>query len=118
MEQKISNALYSSDQRKYFLFHTTIVDSTSAWKTIYFVPVCCFVVWNVFDYLGKSAATYIKLPGPSPTGQSVLLIVSVLRIGFIPLLIFCNVAPNNRVTEVRATMIYSQSIHGIWLLRT
>jgi len=75
-------------------------DPNSMWKTVFFAPVCCFVVYNLFDLSGKYAATYTQWPGPSDAGQWTLLILSLLRIGMIPLFMYCNVAPNNRKTEV------------------
>ena len=65
------------------------------------MPVLCFVLFNFSDLFGKAMAQAWKWPGPSKWGQAVLLIVSLARLFLIPLLMFCNVSPNNRNTEVR-----------------
>jgi len=75
-------------------------DPTSRWKTVFFAPVCCFVVYNFFDYVGKVSATHVQWPGLSAKGQWTLLLMSLIRIGMIPLFMYCNVAPANRKTEV------------------
>ena len=72
----------------------------SEWEEIYFVPVCCFVLFNFADYLGKELATRLQWPKPTKTGQIIILSLSILRAGMIPLFMFCNVAPSNRSTKV------------------
>ena len=78
----------------------TLGDTKSEWEETYFVPVCCFVLYNFGDYLGKELATRLKWPKPNKLGQLIVLVMSVLRIVFIPLFIYCNVAPANRSTKV------------------
>ena len=73
----------------------------SVWKDTYFVPVCCFILYNFGDYLGKEAATRSQWPKQNYRGQIMLLSMAILRIGFIPLFMYCNVAPHNRSTVVR-----------------
>ena len=70
------------------------------WDKYYYVAVCCFVLFNLADYIGKQLAVWIQKPGPSKSGQIILLISSILRIALIPLFMYCNVLPNNRETEV------------------
>ena len=70
-------------------------------SAVYFVPVVCFVLFNVADLVGKTMAQALKWPGPSKLGQAVLLTISLARLALIPLLMFCNVSPHNRNTEVR-----------------
>ena len=82
-----------------------IADPQSKWKTVYFTPVCCFVVYNSFDVVGKYAATLAQWPGPSTRGQWTLILMSVVRIGMIHLFLYCNVAPNNRTLPVRLAPI-------------
>ena len=52
------------------------------WSTIYFVPVVCFVVYNLGDIIGKHMAVWIQWPGPSfrySTYKSLNLIVLVSK---------------------------------------
>ena len=64
------------------------------------MPVLCFVLFNLGDYLGKHLAVWAGWPGPSKAGQWILLAMSLARVAFIPLLMFCNVAPDDRNTKV------------------
>lgn len=75
-------------------------DPFSDWATVYYVAVLCFVVFNVADYMGKHLAVWIQWPGPTRNGIAMLATATLFRISLIPLLMFCNVAPNNRMTEV------------------
>ena len=69
------------------------VSDANSWATTYFVPVACFVFFNVGDYLGRQFAS-LHLPHPGP---SFTLFLSVLRIIFLPLFLFCNASPSSRV---------------------
>jgi len=70
------------------------------WANTYFIAVCCFVLFNVGDYLGRFAAEKVAWPGPGRVGMAVTFVASLLRIVFIPLFIFCNADPNNRELPV------------------
>lgn len=70
------------------------------WSQIFYVPVCCFVVFNLGDYVGKQVAVWVQRPGPSVMGQVTLLLLAILRIGLIPLFMFSNVSVGNRSTGV------------------
>ena len=61
----------------------------------------CFVLFNFSDFVGKEMAQALKWPGPTKWGQAFLLTVSLARLALVPLLMFCNVSPRNRSTEVR-----------------
>ena len=78
----------------------TTGDTKSVWEETYFIPVCCFVLFNFGDYIGKELATRLQWPKPNKTGQLIVLSMSIVRIVFIPLFMYCNVAPSNRSTEV------------------
>ncbi|MEJ1285132.1 equilibrative nucleoside transporter 1 isoform X5 [Cricetulus griseus] len=71
---------------------TTEVESsiagTSAWKSYYFIPVACFLNFNVFDWLGRSLTAICMWPGKDSLWLPVLV---VSRIVFIPLLLLCKV---------------------------
>ncbi|XP_035266558.1 equilibrative nucleoside transporter 2-like [Anguilla anguilla] len=55
---------------------------------IYFVPVCCFLNFNIMDWLSRTATSVIQWPAK----ESVLVpILVVARLVFIPLIMLCNV---------------------------
>ncbi|XP_060614375.2 equilibrative nucleoside transporter 2 isoform X1 [Anolis sagrei] len=69
---------------------TAGVASTSANETWikFFTPVCCFLLFNIMDWLGRSATSYFLWPErflpllPGAVG---------LRLLFVPLLLLCNI---------------------------
>uniref|UniRef100_A0A914WMQ5 Uncharacterized protein n=1 Tax=Plectus sambesii TaxID=2011161 RepID=A0A914WMQ5_9BILA len=70
---------------------TSLVVSTStndSWRK-YFIPVACFLVFNVGDATGRLLSKWIRYPR---SGKGLLAAVLV-RILFIPLLFLCNVQP-------------------------
>ena len=64
--------------------------SNQTWQK-YFVPVACFLVFNVCDLLGRMVAHWVKWPKPSFSGSIITLVLSLARFSFIPLLLFCNI---------------------------
>ena len=68
----------------------------SRWATDFYVTVCCFLLFNVGDLTGRCLASWIKMPGSSPVGRSIVLVAALSRIVFIPLFMYCNVAPGQR----------------------
>lgn len=79
---------------------TMLVQSTgdpkSSWSTDYFVPVVCFVLFNVGDWIGRILAERLAWPSPGKAGAAIILACSLLRFAFIPLFLMCNVSPQNR----------------------
>ncbi|XP_037320982.1 equilibrative nucleoside transporter 1-like [Pungitius pungitius] len=72
---------------------TVEVKSTVAnggkWET-YFIPVSCFLLFNLMDWAGRSLTAVCMWPGK----DSVVLPVMVgLRLVFVPLFMLCNVQP-------------------------
>jgi len=63
------------------------------WSNLYFVPVCCFLFYNIGDYVGRTLASIQNLPKP---GSKWGLVIALLRFAFIPLLMVCNAAPHSR----------------------
>ncbi|KAL0964543.1 hypothetical protein UPYG_G00325420 [Umbra pygmaea] len=56
----------------------------------YFIPVSCFLLFNVMDWAGRSLTAVCMWPGK----DSVLLPIMVaLRVVFVPLFMLCNVQP-------------------------
>ncbi|XP_070840333.1 equilibrative nucleoside transporter 2-like [Chaetodon trifascialis] len=71
----------------------TVYQDNAAWKKV-FTCVCCFIVFNAMDLVGRGAPSLVQWPSK----ESVLFPVAVLsRIIFIPLLMLCNVE-NPRLT--------------------
>lgn len=64
------------------------VAGTSPWKSAYFIPVACFLNFNVFDWLGRSLTAVCMWPGQDSLWLPVLI---ACRVVFIPLLMLCNV---------------------------
>jgi len=75
-------------------------DPGNTWARTYFTPVTCFLLFNCGDYLGRTLASWVRLPGQGRTGQNLTLLASLLRTGFIPLFMLCNAAPGRRVLPV------------------
>ena len=71
-------------------------DPDNVWANVYFTPVTCFLAFNCGDYFGRILASLVQLPGPGARGQNLTLGLSVLRLIFIPLFMFCNAAPDIR----------------------
>uniref|UniRef100_A0AAX7UZX3 Solute carrier family 29 member 2 n=1 Tax=Astatotilapia calliptera TaxID=8154 RepID=A0AAX7UZX3_ASTCA len=61
------------------------------WES-YFISVCCFLIFNINDWLGRTITTKIRWPSKESRLFPVLVIS---RVGFIPLLMFCNVQSRN-----------------------
>ncbi|XP_060593578.1 equilibrative nucleoside transporter 3-like [Ruditapes philippinarum] len=69
----------------------SVVKIPTPWSEKYFSALVCFLLFNCGDWSGRSVAGSIHWPR---YGQSSLLLMfSVLRVVFIPLLMFCNVQP-------------------------
>lgn len=67
---------------------STITDGGS-WD-MYFVPVSCFLLFNLCDWAGRSLTAFCMWPGQ----DSLLLPVSITaRVLFVPLFMMCNVQP-------------------------
>lgn len=61
------------------------------WES-YFISVCCFLIFNINDWLGRTITTKIRWPSKESRLFPVLVIS---RVVFIPLLMFCNVQSRN-----------------------
>ena len=55
------------------------MDKETRWASTFFVPIGCFLLFNVGDYIGRTLAGIIQLPKPSLTGSYVTLGLSILR---------------------------------------
>jgi len=68
----------------------------SAWSKTFYVPVACFLLFNIGDYLGRFLASLIAWPKPGKVGSFITLFLSLARVVFIPLFLFCNIRPAER----------------------
>ncbi|XP_053398380.1 equilibrative nucleoside transporter 3-like [Mercenaria mercenaria] len=69
----------------------SVEKTPTEWSEKYFSALVCFLLFNCGDWSGRSVAGSVQWP---KYGQSnILLVFSVLRVVFIPLLMFCNAQP-------------------------
>ncbi|XP_049749121.1 equilibrative nucleoside transporter 1 isoform X1 [Elephas maximus indicus] len=68
----------------------------SAWRH-YFIPVSCFLTFNIFDWLGRSLTAIFMWPGKDSHWLPSLV---VARLVFVPLLMLCNVHPRKYLPVV------------------
>ncbi|KAI6071737.1 Equilibrative nucleoside transporter 1 [Aix galericulata] len=59
---------------------------------LYFIPVSCFLMFNVFDWAGRSLTALFTWPGKD---SCLLPLLVFLRVIFIPLFMLCNVQPRD-----------------------
>lgn len=57
------------------------------WES-YFIPVCCFLIFNVMDWTGRTVTSLVQWP-PKESRLFPALVIS--RVVFVPLLMLCNV---------------------------
>ncbi|KAM4772346.1 equilibrative nucleoside transporter 1 [Rhinophrynus dorsalis] len=72
---------------------TADVKSTIAGKSkwdIYFIPVSCFLLFNLFDWAGRSITALCMWPGKD---SKILPLMVAVRLVFLPLFMLCNVYP-------------------------
>ena len=82
---------------------TVLIESFNVktpWGETYFIPVTCFLLFNVCDYLGRVASSRILWPKNTKMGQNLLIFFSVLRWAFVPLFMLCNASPKDRSLPV------------------
>jgi len=73
----------------------------SAWAKVFFVPVSCFLLFNIGDYIGRFLAGLVQWPRPGKVGSYVTLGLALLRFVFLPLFLYCNIRPTDRsITSV------------------
>lgn len=67
------------------------MSSGTAWNDIYFTPVCCFLLFNLADWVGRTSASHIHIPSSE---SKVALFISVLARTVFPFLfLLCNAQP-------------------------
>uniref|UniRef100_A0A667GCW8 Solute carrier family 29 member 1 (Augustine blood group) n=1 Tax=Lynx canadensis TaxID=61383 RepID=A0A667GCW8_LYNCA len=72
------------------------IAGNSAWGA-YFIPVSCFLTFNVFDWLGRSLTAIFTWPGKDSHWLPSLVLARIL---FVPLLLLCNVQPRQYLAVV------------------
>ena len=55
------------------------LDKDSAWSQTFYVPVVCFLLFNIGDYLERFLAGLIQWPKPGKVGSFITLFLSVAR---------------------------------------
>uniref|UniRef100_A0A8D8ZI37 Equilibrative nucleoside transporter 3 n=1 Tax=Cacopsylla melanoneura TaxID=428564 RepID=A0A8D8ZI37_9HEMI len=92
---------------------TALVLSTSPshnqWTDVYFSPVIAYLVFSVCDYLGRLIAGYLHWPRHNP---SLVLLFSISRIVFFPLILLCNAQPRSHLP----VLITSDWIYALLVL--
>lgn len=81
------------------------IAGTSPWKNRYFIPVACFLNFNVFDWLGRSLTAICMWPGQDSRWLPVLV---ACRVVFIPLLMLCNVKQHHYLPSLFK--------HDVWFI--
>lgn len=72
------------------------IAGASAWGN-YFIPVSCFLTFNIFDWLGRSLTAVFMWPGKDSRWLPGLVLA---RLVFVPLLLLCNVQPRHYLAVV------------------
>ncbi|XP_010125230.1 PREDICTED: equilibrative nucleoside transporter 1 [Chlamydotis macqueenii] len=75
---------------------STVLGEGNKWG-LYFIPVSCFLLFNVFDWTGRSLTALFTWPGKD---SCLLPVMVALRFIFIPLFMLCNVQPRNYLPVV------------------
>ncbi|XP_030603902.1 equilibrative nucleoside transporter 1-like [Archocentrus centrarchus] len=83
----------------------SIVANGSAWEK-YFIPVSCFLLFNIMDWAGRSLTAVCMWPGKDSIWLPILV---GLRVIFIPLFMLCNVQP-------RETLQTAWFSHDAWYI--
>ena len=69
------------------------------WSSKYFIPVGCFLVFFMGKFLGSTLARFTAWPRNTKMSSWFVLCLALLRLGFIPIFLVCNIAPNQRVVS-------------------
>ncbi|KAM4903094.1 equilibrative nucleoside transporter 1 isoform 1-T7 [Sylvia borin] len=75
---------------------STVLGEGNKWG-LYFIPVSCFLLFNVFDWTGRSLTALFTWPGKD---SCLLPVMVVLRVIFVPLFMLCNVKPRYYLPDV------------------
>ncbi|XP_018408377.1 PREDICTED: equilibrative nucleoside transporter 2 isoform X2 [Nanorana parkeri] len=87
---------------------TTNVKDDETWSR-FFNPVCCFLIFNVMDWIGRSLTSKILWPGPDCKYTPLL---AASRFIFVPLFMFCNIDDRRYLT----TFFYNDAWFVIFMM--
>ncbi|KAH9400654.1 hypothetical protein TYRP_002224 [Tyrophagus putrescentiae] len=73
------------------------------WTGKFFLPVCCFLIFNLCDFLGRYLGRFGLLPRHR---SSSLITIAVLRMAFIPVFMLTNVHPRRHLPVLFASEYY------------
>jgi len=76
------------------------MDAETEWASKFYVPVACFLLFNIGDFIGRYLAGLVQWPRPGKVGAYITLGLSLARFAFLPLFLVCNIRPGNNVTPV------------------
>ncbi|CAG2162274.1 unnamed protein product [Oppiella nova] len=76
---------------------------TSYWTGKYFIPVTCFLLYNLSDLMGRFAGRFCPIPAHS---RHTVLVVAIARVALIPLIMLCNALPRAHLPVVFASEVY------------
>ncbi|OWF41845.1 equilibrative nucleoside transporter 3-like [Mizuhopecten yessoensis] len=77
---------------------------SSEWSGKYFTVIVCFLLFNLGDYAGRIVSGQFQWPKISQS--RLLLVVSLVRVAFIPLLMLCNAQPRAHLPVVFTSDVY------------
>ncbi|KAL0970398.1 hypothetical protein UPYG_G00241400 [Umbra pygmaea] len=80
---------------------------------LYFIPVCCFLLFNLGDWIGRSVTSIVQWP---PKDSLLFPVLVVCRVVFVPLLLLCNVQPRSYLPvffEYDATFIIIMALFSL-----
>ncbi|KAI1284911.1 Equilibrative nucleoside transporter 3 [Halotydeus destructor] len=69
----------------------------------FFIPVTCFLLFNIGDFSGRIVSNNLGLPVNRPV---LLFVLSALRWSLVPLIMLCNVHPRNHLPVIFASEAY------------
>lgn len=76
---------------------------TSQWTGKYFLPITCFLLFNLSDFLGRFAGRFCPI---SLKNKYLLLFISFSRISLIALIMLCNATPRSHLPVVFKSEVY------------
>ncbi len=66
-----------------------------------YTQLVVFLNFNIANTLGSIVAGIVQWPGnPSVRSQLILLALAIIRLGLVPVILFSNISPGNRASEV------------------
>lgn len=74
------------------------VSGGTQWTDVYFTPVCCFLLFNLSDWIGRTFASYVHIPSSS---NKLALTIGVFSRSVFPVLfMLCNAQPRRSLPVI------------------